>query len=60
MKLGTNATLLSLAIEKSSSLRMAIPVSVADKLGLKNGDRVKWDFGKMSDELIVTVRKSVE
>ena len=59
MKLGINTTLLSLAVEKSSSLHTTVPTSVVDELGYKNCDRVKWDFDRMDDEWIATVRKRV-
>ena len=53
-------TLLSLAVEKRSSLHTTASVSVIDRLGLKKGDLVKWDFGKVDGERIATVRKRVE
>lgn len=57
MKIGTNATSLSPAVEKSPALRAAVPVSVADKLGLEKGDRAKWDFDRVDGERTATVRK---
>ena len=60
MKIRTNVTSLSLAVEKSSTLRTTVSASVADKLGLKKGDQVKWDFDKVDGEWFATVRKRAE
>ena len=58
--MGTNVISLSLAVEKSSSSRTTVPVSVADKLGLKKGDRIKRDFDKVDGGRMATVRKGAE
>lgn len=60
MKIGTNVTSLLLAVEKSSSSRTTVPVSVAYKLDLKKSDRIERDFDKVDGGWMATVRKRAE
>ena len=56
-KLGSNETIVSLAVSRSSSLRTTVPLHITQKMGLEPGDRLDWDIDKVDDEWIATIRK---
>lgn len=59
-RLATNETKLTLAVSKSDSLRTTVPMNIAKKLGLKEGDHLTWDVDKISGDWIATVKKKKE
>ena len=57
MRVGTNESILSLAVSNSPSLRTTIPIHIVQKMGLAEGDRVKWDLDKINNTWIATISK---
>ena len=54
----TDVTIVSLAVQRSESVRTTIPKHIAKKLGLGVGARVVWDLDKVDGEWIVVVRRA--
>lgn len=57
-KIGVTETRVSLAVSNSDSVRTTIPIHIAKKLGLSEGDTLTWDLDKINGRWIGTVRKS--
>lgn len=58
-RLELNETRVSLAVSNSRSLRTTIPLHIALKMKLKEGDSIVWDLDKIKNEWIATVRRGV-
>ncbi len=56
-RLEVNETRVSLAVSNSNSLRTTIPIHIAKKMGLAEGDSVMWDLDKISNRWIGTIKK---
>ena len=56
-RLELNETKVALAVSKSRSLRTTIPIHIAQKMGLSEGDSIKWDLDKISGSWIGTIRR---
>ena len=56
-KLETNETVLHLAVSRSNSLRTTIPLHIAKKLGLSQGDHLEWDIDKVNNSWIMIIKK---
>ena len=56
-RLEINETRVSLAVSNSQSLRTTIPIHIAKKMKLSAGDSVSWDFDKISNVWVGTIKK---
>lgn len=56
-RLEINETKVALAVSNSRSLRTTIPIHIAQKMGLNEGDSILWDLDKVSNRWIGTVQK---
>lgn len=59
-RVGTNESVLSLAVSNSQSLRTTVPIHIAQKMGLSEGDRIAWDLDKVRNTWIATISKKKE
>ena len=51
-------TILALAVSRSESIRTTVPIHVARKLGLSQGNRIMWAFTKVGDKWIAVIQKT--
>jgi len=49
-------TTLTHASTRGNSLRTTVPVGVARQLGLKEGDKLRWEIRADNNELIILVK----
>ena len=56
-RLRNSETKVSLAVSNSNSLRTTIPIHIAQKMGLAEGDSITWDLDKNSNGWIGTIKK---
>jgi len=56
-KLGANMTAVHYSTNTNNSVRTTIPIGLADILGLKKGDRLKWGIKKDGKDICLIVKK---
>ena len=56
-RMKTNESRVAAAQSKSVSIRTTIPAHVAEMLGLKPGDTLKWKVDKDGEQWMATIRK---
>ena len=49
-------TILTHASTRGNSLRTTVPIGVARQLGLKEGDRLRWEIRAENNDLVVLVK----
>jgi len=49
-------TILTHASTRGSSLRTTVPIGVARQLGLKEGDKLRWEIRADNNDLIIMVK----
>jgi len=49
-------TILTHASTRGNSLRTTVPIGVARQLGLKEGDRLRWEIRAENNDLVILVR----
>jgi len=49
-------TILTHASTRGNSLRTTVPIGVARQLGLKEGDRLRWEIRAENNDLVILVK----
>jgi len=53
-------TILTHASTRGNSLRTTVPIGIARQLGLKEGDRLRWEIRAENNDLVILVRPPKE
>jgi len=53
-------TILTHASTRGNSLRTTVPIGVARQLGLKEGDKLRWEIRAENNDLVILVRSLKE